>query len=181
MLWETLHSQLVSQFPGHAALADQRPFICIDCQQQQLYFVDIDAEYSRSYPISTATKGLGNLIDSQKTPYGIHQIKEKIGGGQAKGMVFKGRVPTGRIADTNNMREMDEITSRILWLDGMEVGVNKGGANDSYERFIYIHGTSDEKRIGQPVSIGCVRMLNSDIIELFDEVLVNDLVLILSR
>ena len=72
----------------------------------------------------------------------------------------------------------DEITSRILWLDGMEEGVNKGGIHDSYERYIYIHGTSDERRIGQPVSIGCVRMKNVDVIELFDEVLISDLVII---
>ncbi len=178
MLWEALHSEVVGQFPGHSAFADQRPFIFIESQQQKLHYIDIEAEYSHSYPISTAAKGLGNLTDSNMTPYGIHRIKEKIGGGQPKGMVFKGRVPTGRITDRHNEHKMDEITSRILWLDGMEAGVNKGGANDSYERFIYIHGTTDEKRIGQPVSIGCVRMNNDDVIELFDEVLVNDLVVI---
>ncbi len=178
MVWEELQRQVVKQFPDHSALAEQRPFICIECQHQQLHVVDVDAKRSRIYPISTAANGMGNLVDSQMTPYGMHQIQEKIGNGQPKGMVFKGRVATGRIANRQDMSQQDEITSRILWLDGMEVGINKGGENDSYERFIYIHGTSDEKRIGQPVSIGCVRMNNDDVIELFDKVHVNDLVII---
>ncbi|MEM7565489.1 MAG: L,D-transpeptidase, partial [Pseudomonadota bacterium] len=75
-------------------------------------------------------------------------------------------------------RDKDEITSRILWLDGLEDGVNRGGVYDTYQRYIYIHGTSDEKRIGERVSHGCVRMKNHDVIELFEEVLVNDIVLI---
>jgi lipoprotein-anchoring transpeptidase ErfK/SrfK len=74
--------------------------------------------------------------------------------------------------------DKDEITSRILWLDGLEEGINHGGVYDTFDRFIYIHGTSDEKRIGEPVSAGCIRMKNKDIIELFNEVLVDDLVLI---
>ncbi|MCP3689498.1 MAG: L,D-transpeptidase [Gammaproteobacteria bacterium] len=178
MLWEELQQQVVSKLPDHSALTEQRPLICIECKKQQLHLIAPKAKYSRGYPISTSSRGLGNLVDSQMTPYGIHQIKQKIGDGQPKGMVFKGRVPTGRVAERRNMRQQDEITSRILWLDGLEVGVNKGGPNDSYERFIYIHGTSDENRIGQPVSIGCIRMSNDDVIELFDEVHENDLVLI---
>jgi lipoprotein-anchoring transpeptidase ErfK/SrfK len=65
-----------------------------------------------------------------------------------------------------------------MWLDGLEPGLNKDGVNDSFSRYIYIHGTSDERRIGEPVSLGCIRMTNKDVIELFDAVLVNDLVLI---
>jgi lipoprotein-anchoring transpeptidase ErfK/SrfK len=82
------------------------------------------------------------------------------------------------VARNLDIRDKDEITSRILWLDGLEEGVNRGGDNDTYSRYIYIHGTTDEKRIGQPVSAGCIRMTNDDVIELFDEVLVDDLVLI---
>ena len=93
-------------------------------------------------------------------------------------MIFKAREPTGRIFDPFDIREEDEITSRILWLDGMEPGVNQGGSNDTHGRYIYIHGTADENRIGQPVSIGCIRMTNDDVIALFDDVLVNDLVII---
>ena len=80
--------------------------------------------------------------------------------------------------DDLDNRERDEITSRILWLDGLEDGINLNGVYDTYARYIYIHGTSDEKRIGKAVSGGCIRMKNDDIIELFDDVMVNDLVLI---
>ena len=93
-------------------------------------------------------------------------------------MIFKGREPTGRIFDPIDIREKDEITSRILWLDGLEPGVNQGGSSDTHSRFIYIHGTSEEVKVGRPVSIGCIRMSNDDVIDLFDEVLVNDLVVI---
>ena len=93
-------------------------------------------------------------------------------------MIFIGREATGVISEDTNNREEDEITSRILWLDGMEPGINQGRGYDTYSRYIYIHGTSDEQRLGQPVSHGCIRMKNEDVIELFDEVLVNDLVVI---
>jgi lipoprotein-anchoring transpeptidase ErfK/SrfK len=117
-------------------------------------------------------------MDSNKTPIGIHRVKQKIGGGQPQGMIFEAREATGRIAKNTDNRDQDEITSRILWLDGLEPGFNKDGVYDSFSRYIYIHGTSDEKRIGQAVSHGCIRMKNADVIELFDGVLINDLVLI---
>jgi lipoprotein-anchoring transpeptidase ErfK/SrfK len=82
------------------------------------------------------------------------------------------------VSKKTDNREEDEITSRILWLEGVEQGFNRGGANDSFSRYIYIHGTSDEKRIGEPVSAGCIRMKNKDVIDLFDTVVVNDLVII---
>ncbi|MDH5355023.1 MAG: L,D-transpeptidase [Gammaproteobacteria bacterium] len=178
MLWDDLYRQTLSLVPGYSAVADQRPFIYIDSVRQCLHCIDIEESESKTYPVSTAEKGLGNRLDSNKTPFGVHRIKQKIGGAQPKGMVFKGREPTGRISDEYDQRMIDEITSRILWLDGLEKGVNKGGDHDSYSRYIYIHGTSDEKRIGQAVSIGCIRMNNDDVIELFDNVLVNDLVII---
>ena len=93
-------------------------------------------------------------------------------------MIFESREPIGKIATSLDKRDKDEITSRILWLDGLEQGTNHGGVYDTFSRFIYIHGTSDEKRIGEPVSAGCIRMKNDDIIELFDEALVDDIVLI---
>ncbi len=179
MLWNDLYRQsarLISA--GNAALADGRPIIYVDCNRQRLFLVDFDKNASREYRVSTAANGPGNLVGSQKTPLGIHRVKEKVGGGQPKGMIFKNREPTGRICNPSNIRQDDEISSRILWLDGMEAGINKGGDCDTYSRYIYIHGTSDEKRIGQPVSIGCIRMRNDDVIELFDEVLINDLVII---
>jgi len=179
MRWADLHRQLVGLIQqGNTALADERPIIFIDTAQQILHRVDKDEDEGKTYRVSTAANGLGNRVGSHKTPSGIHRIKQKVGGGQPWGMIFKSREPTGRICDPNDISEDDEISSRILWLDGLETGVNQGGDCDTYSRFIYIHGTSDEIRIGQPVSIGCIRMKNDDVIELFDEVLVNDLVII---
>ena len=179
MKWDELYRQSVGLISaGNQTLADERPIIHIDSKQQTLHLVDIEEDRTRNYRVSTAASGLGNQAGSHKTPFGIHRIKEKIGGGQQKGMIFKSREPTGRIFDPLDIREEDEITSRILWLDGMEPGINQGGSNDTYSRYIYIHGTSDETRIGQPVSIGCIRMTNDDVIDLFDEVQVNDLVII---
>ncbi|MDH3219317.1 MAG: L,D-transpeptidase [Gammaproteobacteria bacterium] len=178
MRWREIHRQVASRLDGNPALADQRPFIYVDCARQQLHWIDTEENNCRSYPISTAKKGIGNRVDSYQTPHGIHRIRKKIGGGQPRGMVFEAREPTGKVARNLDNRERDEITSRILWLDGMETGVNRDGDCDTYSRYIYIHGTSDERRIGEPVSAGCIRMKNDDVIELFDEVLVNDLVLI---
>ncbi len=178
MRWQDIYREVVAKLGGDLALADERPFICIDSKQQQMFWVDIDEENSRSYPVSTARNGMGNRLDSQKTPFGIHRIRQKAGGDQPRGMIFEAREATGRIVDNFDNRAKDEITSRILWLDGLEDGVNRNGVYDTYARYIYIHGTSDEKRIGEPVSGGCIRMKNDDVIELFDEVLVNDLVLI---
>ncbi len=178
MLWQDLNREIAARLAGNPALADERPFIYIDSKQQQLHWIDIEADNNRSYSISTAENGMGNRAETFKTPFGIHRVRQKIGGGEPRGMVFEARQPTGRIVRNFDNREQDEITSRILWLDGMEEGLNRSGVYDTYSRFIYIHGTSDEKRIGEPVSAGCIRMRNDDVIELFEDVLVNDLVLI---
>jgi lipoprotein-anchoring transpeptidase ErfK/SrfK len=178
MLWSEIYRQVVEKIPGNSALADQRPFIFIEARTQLMHWVDFNESANKTYPVSTAANGLGNRIESLKTPIGIHRIKQKIGGGEPPGMVFKARQPTGQVSNETDNRDEDKVTSRILWLDGMEKGFNNGGVHDSYSRYIYIHGTSDEKRIGQSVSHGCIRMKNLDVIELFDEVLVNDLVII---
>ncbi len=134
-----------------------------------------------SWPVSTAKNGIGNRPNSYQTPVGAHRIDEKIGDGAKPGTVFSGRVATGQIIDvtTGNINpDLDLITSRILWLTGMEPGINQGGSVDSHRRYIYIHGTADEAHIGQPVSQGCIRMRNDDVIELFDLVETGTLVLI---
>jgi hypothetical protein len=178
MDWHKLSREIADKLSGNIALADERPIIYIDSRQQQLLWIDIEEENSSSFPISTAANGMGNRMDSFKTPFGIHRIRQKIGGGEPRGMIFEGREPIGKVATRLDNRDKDEITSRILWLDGLEEGFNRGGVYDTFNRFIYIHGTSDEKRIGQPVSAGCIRMKNDDIIALFDEALVDDIVLI---
>jgi lipoprotein-anchoring transpeptidase ErfK/SrfK len=182
MLWQEVSSQITSKsgvrLVCNKASADKRPVIYIDTALQCLHHIDIEPERTRRYAISTAAAGVGNQLNSYKTPLGIHRIKLKLGDGEPSGTVFKGRVPTGRISIQNDNQDEDEITTRILWLDGMEKGINLGGVYDTVSRYIYIHGTSDEKRIGQAVSRGCIRMKNQEVIELFDDVLVNDLVFI---
>ena len=178
MNWQDLKREVADQLSGNPALADERPIIYIDSVQQRLYQFDIEDENNCSYPISTAANGMGNRLDSFKTPLGTHRIRQKVGGGETRGMIFVAREPIGKIVRSLDNRDKDEITSRILWLDGLQEGINKGGVHDTYSRYIYIHGTSDEKRIGEPVSAGCIRMKNDDVIELFDEVLVDDIVVI---
>jgi hypothetical protein len=178
MLWQDISREVAAKLSGNPALADERPFIYIDSVKQRLHWIDLDPSYNRSYSVSTAANGMGNRLDSFKTPFGIHRVRQKIGGGAPSGTIFEGREPIGKIAGNLDNRDKDEITSRILWLDGLEEGVNHGGVYDTFARYIYIHGTSDEKRIGQPVSAGCIRMKNSDVIELFDDVMVDDIVVI---
>ena len=141
-----------------------------------------DRKLVRAYSLSTSKKPPSNRLNSLGTPLGLHEIAERIGGGQPPGMVFKGRVPTGRHyseiageADHPNL-----ITSRILWLRGLEAGVNRGGELDTYSRYIYIHGTNHEDRIGSPISGGCLLMRNLDVIELYDQVRTGDLVWIVA-
>lgn len=129
------------------------------------------------YPISTAKNGIGSQQDSGCTPLGQHIIAEKIGGNAPSHMVFIGRIATGEIynAELGALNpKRDWILSRILWLSGVEEGFNKGsnsqGGCDTYQRYIYIHGTPDSEPMSVPLSHGCVRMRNQDIIELFEQV-----------
>jgi len=134
-------------------------------------------ELAKSYVVSTSRKPPSNIKNSMGTPRGLHEIAERIGAGQPPGMVFKSRVPTGRHFSEVLDREPNNenlITSRILWLRGLEPGVNQGGNVDTYERYVYIHGTNHEARLGEPLSAGCVLMRNLDIVELYEEVRVGD-------
>ncbi|EDY87692.1 ErfK/YbiS/YcfS/YnhG family protein [gamma proteobacterium HTCC5015] len=126
-----------------------------------------------NYSVSTAEKGFGCREGSHQTPIGWHRIGEKIGAGETLGRVFKGRQAQAEIADISHGTQStgrDCITSRILWLEGQEEGLNRGGDVDSHDRYIYIHGTHEEGRIGQAASIGCVRMKNAEVTELFERV-----------
>ena len=116
MLWQDINREVAPKLSGNPALADERPFILIDSSLQQLHWIDLDEANNRWFPISTALSGIGNRLDSNKTPFGIHRIRQKIGGGEPRGMIFEARVPTGRVVRDFNNRERDEITSRILWL-----------------------------------------------------------------
>ena len=124
----------------------------------------------REYRISTSLKPPSNRQDSGGTPRGLHRIAEKIGEGAPLGEVFKGRKPIDKRYQDLSEQELEPnlITTRILWLDGLEEGFNKGTNCDSYHRYIYVHGTNHEDKIGQPASGGCIQLLNEEMIELFD-------------
>jgi len=166
---------LDTRFPSYL----QNLLILVSISEQKLYLIE-DKQTVETYNISTAQKGSGNLSGSYKTPLGVHYISEKIGDGAELGSLFKARVNTHKIATiltgSNEENTGDNITSRILWLSGLEDGINKGGNVDSHDRYIYIHGTDEEGRLGQAVSHGCIRMNNQNIIDLFERVVVNTLV-----
>jgi lipoprotein-anchoring transpeptidase ErfK/SrfK len=117
---------------------------------------------------ATAANGVGSEMNSMKTPAGWHTVKSKIGADAPWGQVFRSRQPTREIWKPGDDVVEDMVLTRVLHLDGLEPGVNKGGNVDSFARAIYIHGTNDEARIGTPSSHGCVRMYNDEVIELFE-------------
>ena len=153
----------------------------VSTKNQKLYHIK-NKKIVCEYNISSSRYGLGNKNGSNKTPLGLHIIKEKHGdnvpiNGKLIGRIFYNQIAL--IYKDNTISKTDDITSRILWLDGTEEGKNKGGLIDSYNRYIYIHGTSEEGKLGTPASHGCIRMGNKDIIDLYKKVKVGTLVLIL--
>ena len=155
--------------------------IKINIPKQELYFFQ-NNEKIFTFPVSTSKYGIGNKEGSFKTPLGIHRVSEKNGGGAEPYTIFKKKKNTGKIAViNNNNNSKDLITTRIIILEGLESGINKGKGIDSKERNIWIHGTQEEKSIGKPASHGCIRMKNNDIIELFDLVDIDTLVEIIEE
>jgi lipoprotein-anchoring transpeptidase ErfK/SrfK len=141
----------------------QRPETRIDVSvAEQKLTLFIDGLVAATFPISTSKFGLGSAEDTYRTPLGAFQIKEKIGGDQPIRTIFKSRLPEGNW-DPGDLVDDDLVLSRILWLDGVEAE----NAN-TYDRYIYIHGTNQEELIGQPASHGCVRMRNADMVEVYD-------------
>ncbi len=141
----------------------------IDAQQLELF--DDAGKLLRRYPISSAKNGVGEAYGSYCTPRGRHIIRAKIGAGAAENAVFVRRRPTGEIYTPElgaQFPRRDWILTRILWLSGCELGFNRLGSSDTMRRYIYIHGTPDSVPLGVPGSIGCIRMRNADLIELFD-------------
>ena len=130
-----------------------------------------DGALEKTYAVSTSKHGAGETHGSFKTPRGRHIVRAKIGAGAPLNAVFRGRRPTGEIysaALAGAHPKRDWILTRILWLSGTEIGRNRLGRVDTMRRYIYIHGMPDTEPLGVPGSIGCIRMANGDLVELFD-------------
>lgn len=130
------------------------------------------------YEVSTSLRPPSNVQDSLGTPRGLHEIAERIGGDQPVGMVFKARRPTG-YHYSEQLDDGNLITSRILWLRGLEPGLNsgedvRGHCVDTYRRYVYIHGTNREDKVGAPWSAGCILLRNADMVSLHDAVRAGD-------
>jgi lipoprotein-anchoring transpeptidase ErfK/SrfK len=156
--------------------------VIIHAAEQKQYLLH-NGMIVKQYIISTSEYGLGSKAGSNKTPLGVHIVKKKYGTNAKIGTIFKARANTGRIAqiltETGKRSKADNVTTRILWLSGLEKGKNKGHKIDSYQRYIYIHGTDEEGRLGSPASHGCIRMNNQDVIDLYQNIPVGTLVVIL--
>jgi len=153
----------------------------ISVAAQTLQLLDDAGQLLRQYTISSAAKGVGEQMGSYQTPRGRHRIRARIGDGLPLGAVLRGRRPTGEICTPELMvaqPDRDWILTRILWLCGEEPGKNRGGQVDTMRRYVYIHGTPDNVVLGVPGSHGCIRMRNTDMVDLFNRVPVGTPVII---
>jgi hypothetical protein len=173
--FQAIINDLRQRFPK----SPQDPLIIISASEQRLFLIE-NNKVTESHLISTAKAGLGSHKGSNKTPLGVHQVSNKYGKDATLGTIFKARQNTHRVAkiltEPGARSKADNVTTRILWLSGMEAGINKDGNVDSHARYIYIHGTDEEGRLGKPASHGCIRMKNQAVIDLFKKVPVGTLV-----
>ena len=135
-----------------------------------------NTELKKTYKVSTAKNGPGEIEHSQCTPRGRHRVHSKIGGNAPINSVFVGRQWTGEIYTSalhKKHPERDWILTRIIRLSGLEEGYNKGANVDTLQRYIYIHGTPSTTILGKPGSHGCIRMDNNELIEIFEEIDLN--------
>lgn len=145
--------------------------IDVDITTQTLMLLGDDGRAVRRYSVSTSKNGVGQKYGSYCTPRGQHIVRAKIGTGLPPNTVFVRRRPTGELWTPElhvRYPGRDWILTRILWLSGCERGFNRLGEVDTMRRYIYIHGSPDSVQMGKPGSIGCIRMRNADIVELFD-------------
>ncbi len=151
-----------------------KEFLYVGVERQQMFLFK-ESKIVKTYDISSSKYGAGTIYGSEQTPIGLHYVKSKHGENVPLGGVIISKKYIGRITQISNDSidsNKDEITTRVLALAGLEEGINKGNPNDSYNRNIYIHGTAEEGLIGKPASHGCIRMRNTDIVELYS--LVNE-------
>ena len=153
--------------------------LVVDVERQRMSLVE-DGIEAAAYPVSTAAAGVGGEDGSYRTPPGWHRVHARIGAGAPSGAVFESRAATGEVWNGGPQAD-DLILTRILTLEGLEEGVNRGPGHDSLARYIYIHGTNHEDTLGRAGSHGCVRMANADMIDLFERMTVGDPVVIVDR
>jgi lipoprotein-anchoring transpeptidase ErfK/SrfK len=163
---------------------DQRvtaaPAVWISVDEQVFRFIE-GRNILWEVPCSTAAKGTGSTANSMQTPLGWHLVKSKTGANAPWGQVFRSGHATAEIWKPGQSTKEDLVLTRVLFLDGTEPGINKGGNVDSFNRKIYIHGTNDEARIGTPISHGCIRLRNDDAIQAYNRIPENTPVLITER
>lgn len=174
ILCKLILSLFILNFPANIAAKsfENHTNIVVDISEQRLYLLE-NQDIIQSFPISSSKFGEGNKENSYKTPLGMHSIKEMIGHDVPINTIFISRIDTKRKAEIireDHDTDEDYVTSRILWLDGAEEGINKGSGIDSFNRYIYIHGTHEEGLIGQKASHGCIRMFNDDVVLLYNQV-----------
>ena len=165
---EIISKKIEKKYPSHTF----SNFIYVDINKQKLFLLD-NRVTIKKYNISTSKRGVGNKSNSLQTPEGLHKIKSKYGQGVPIGGILDHRKFNGEIASINldtTSTAIDIICTRVIRIIGLEDGVNKGGDVDTYIRKIYLHGTNEEGLIGKESSHGCIRMKNQDIVDLFDRV-----------
>jgi hypothetical protein len=179
MSFEFLDSEKIhlEQSCERLSIVPTRQFLIISISKQSLFLFS-DNEIIQSYTISTSKNPPSCLNNSYGTPIGLHAVSDKIGDGEFKGTVFKGRVSQGYSYHDAPLVERSKnlITSRIIRIRGLDPSLNAGGNHDSYSRYIYIHGTNHEQRLGEAFSLGCIEMSNDDCIDLFDRISINSLI-----
>ena len=179
--WSAFAQQPTAQAKAYLSNQAFEEILFVSIKEQKLYHVK-DDKIIKEYVISSSAYGTGNEAGSNKTPLGLHKVNQKYGdktpiNGRMVGRVFYEEIAT--IYKDSTKSKTDDITSRIFWLEGLEKGKNKGKGIDSYKRYIYIHGTSEEGYLGNPASHGCIRMKNKEVIDLYNLIEVGTLVLIL--
>lgn len=147
-------------------------YIYVSVAEQRLRLID-NKQVLFDVKVATGKNGVGEQFGSECTPRGWHKIRAKIGDGCPENTVFIGRRPTGELWSEKLKKEhpdRDWILTRIMWLSGLEVGFNRLGKQDTMRRYVYIHGCPDSDPMGIPSSHGCVKMRNSEVIELYEQV-----------
>ena len=152
-------------------LFETKDVLLVSIKQQKMYHQK-EGKTVKTYVISTSLKSPSCQENSLGTPWGLHEVCEVIGSGQPEGMVFKGRSPINICYWQCNDKERGQnlITSRILRLVGLEDGLNVGEGIDTFERYVYIHGTNKEDMLGQPASSGCIQVSNKSAVELAERI-----------